>query len=353
MHIVSDLSDNTLLAPVQRMVGPELEERYVQNLQNNIEDIYATLELDEMPVIDPPPAMLSSPHRICIFCPQRHVLHKYGTVNRVTYINSNYKKCQAWLMVAQCRRCKANYYPDRISRCCAGGRSRYDFLECDATVLQISREPALWVAREVGFMQQALVYYNHMSWTGFMNYFNEVHGNGDAFSFENSRRLFVEHFIRRLIRAYEVEHAYRPSKEADATTKVRAFLELLGPRSKLVPLARRHACGKCTHARKPGNQAPNLNVPINAVAEVNDEVNDHSLALSFTDSTCQIPVDEAAPEVGGHDQEVIDQLGQIQEEENENEMEVDGQLVRMAVIDGKTLTHRVCGFIIASLYRIR
>jgi hypothetical protein len=199
----------------------------------------------------------------------------------VNFINSQGRKEQAWLVVAKCptRECRAHFFPDRIStrRHDEGGTqtSRYDILECDAPVLHISKA-GLWIDRFIAQMQERLTY-SHMSWAGFSSYFNDLYrfsnDGEDILSTDTSKRIFVEHFVRRLIVIYNLHDTYMCPSTCDSDKKVKSLLQLVRGNSAILLQERQHICTECTHAKRYHNQTvPHPNVPVHAVADVHAEV---------------------------------------------------------------------------------
>lgn len=122
-------------------------------------------------------------------------------------------------------------------------------------------------------MQESLCYH-HMSWAGFADHITRVYGEGIVTA-KRSYRIFVEHFVRRLVKAYNLERTYECPSTTSARQKVLALLDIIGRDSAVFPWARAHMCTDCTHPKQYRHDlAAGIDrAPENAVAELENRDN--------------------------------------------------------------------------------
>lgn len=264
-------------APLGPWPGQQLSIRTTQRIQDSLEDVFQSLDIDTFGSLPAALPILITPRTVCCFCANDPPLHKSTDARRVNFIDENSKYVQAWLAVAKCTICHAHFYPDRISRRRAARAqgenvARYDMLECNAESLFISKA-GLWIHRSIAQTQEDLMY-RHMSWAGFSDHFIRRYGI-KAMTPKTSHRLFVEHFIRRLIAAYHLTQRFTCPASSSAKVKVQEFLRLVGNNGSVMRWHRAHVCSDCTHQKKYYQAENGNNVPENAVAGVHDaeEVN--------------------------------------------------------------------------------
>jgi len=166
----------------QRWPGSSLNAQNQRVIWQNLEQLLHSLQINDYKGQAEPLPVLCTKHRNCKFCHNHPPLHKHE-IWRSLFINSRGRRVQAWIVIAKCpaRNCQAHYFPDRISiqRREEGTRTtRRDILECDASVLHISKA-GLWIDRFIARMQERLTY-SHMSWAGFADYFNDLYRADNA-----------------------------------------------------------------------------------------------------------------------------------------------------------------------------
>jgi hypothetical protein len=140
--------------------GINLAEEYSAYLCRDLHRLYTLLGLtDEMAdpasfLFRPARRILCTPRLNCKFCPaaDRNLVpslrrRSKGKDRRVWLLDSTFRWVSADLLVGRCGTCKADYYPDMITRKAAGrGQKRSQVLEYEPEFLRVSKL-GVWVHR--------------------------------------------------------------------------------------------------------------------------------------------------------------------------------------------------------------
>lgn len=132
--------------------GINLAAEYTDYICGDIDKLYTLLGLNDASPLDPTSSLFQRPRPIlattrmnCRFCLPGHRnlvpslrRRKKGGNQAVWLLDDNFHWVSADLLVAQCGTCKADYYPDRITRP-GQGRHRAELLEYDAVFLRVSK----------------------------------------------------------------------------------------------------------------------------------------------------------------------------------------------------------------------
>ncbi|KAF8485524.1 hypothetical protein JB92DRAFT_2836847 [Gautieria morchelliformis] len=254
--------------------------------------------------------------------PGQRPLTRHQTVTIVPLLGQNMQWGKGHLIVAGCRQCRAVYHVDHVMRPQSPLSSmRVQHLEYETQFLRVSKTENIWVERRVVQFQEAAIFRFKASWQGFADVLNRSFLQDSLhLRDEQSHKLFVEHFTRRLVVAHGLENIFTCAPDPSADNMTKALLGLIGRNQGIVPGSLDHVCIDCAHQkhyRSDNVQDPQLGrTPDDALAEVDDP---GALGGGYTVQPLAAGFQAPAPAAAG--------------------VQV---WVRMAVMDGKTLTHRIC-----------
>ncbi|KAF8523561.1 hypothetical protein JB92DRAFT_3261174 [Gautieria morchelliformis] len=229
---------------------------------------------------------------------------------------------KACLIVAGCRQCRAVYYVDHVTRPrTPHSSSRVQHLEYETPFLHVSKTENIWVDRCVAQFQEAAIFRFKASWQGFADVLNRSFLRDSLLLRDaQTHKLFVEHFTRRLVVAHGLENVFTCAPDPSADNMTKALLGFVGSNRGIVPGSLSHVCLDCAHqkrSRSDNVEDPQLgSTPDDALAEVDDP---GALGGAYAGQPLRAGLHLPAPAP-----------------------EVTQVWVRMAVMDGKTLTHRIC-----------
>ncbi|KAJ7148041.1 hypothetical protein C8R43DRAFT_889261 [Mycena crocata] len=237
--------------PEEDTLGAGLSQRLCQDLER----LYYFLGID-----DPANRLFPKPHVIlcttrlhCIFCPDDGhpaSLRRHGKPQQIRLLDSDFRWVKAWLYVSYCARCKAEYYPDRITyHRDETTPGRIQKLVYDATYLRVSKH-GIWVDRRVALAQENAILRFHSGWANFAEWLSDTIGAAPRFTTRQSQRLYFEHFARRLIIAQGLEEVFTVPAHSSSHVLSEAVRDILGKGGGVVAGAMDHGCADCTHLKQ-------------------------------------------------------------------------------------------------------
>ncbi|KAF8193148.1 hypothetical protein K438DRAFT_1906769 [Mycena galopus ATCC 62051] len=270
-------------------IGPE----YSGYICDDLDRLYRLLGLnpneqvkDPSTFLFPPPRPVLSTSRLnCKFCPpgNSNVVPSLrrrlkGNAQSIWLLDKSYHWVSATLLVGYCAKCKADYYPDRITQIGFQGH-RTQVLEYDAEFLRVSKV-GIWVHRKIAVAQEKALHRFHSGWSNFADCLND-----------NTQDINDTTFICR----------------ANSTAKSLAedVRKVIGMNGGVLYNALSHGCTDCTHVKR---YASALGQGANLGGDA-----DVPLPQNITEILPQ----QAAPPAGSP-----------------------RGYARMAVMDGKSLTHK-------------
>jgi hypothetical protein len=328
-------------------------------LVSRVEDmaVYLDWDLDDLVDVDLEPALRFSTAPIlcttevhCIFCSEPNQPQKLSwsrtKYETVMLITANYTMVTAYLSIAHCSKCSADYYPNCITRH-HESLPHQQFLIYDAKFLHISKPAKLWAAREFAVSQQHLLS-KHMSWTSFADWYNCSHTPVHKLTAKQSHRLFVEHAVRSISTAYNLDEIFHCRANPTTEDLTCAALDWFC-KDNILPGGHEHTCNKCTHEKhprrpNPANAQPNLGQF--AVAEV-DPINIDLQNLGAKEVFDQVQFALMSTEFVTQDNlgNNLEEVPEGNENNAQNDTDTGGNIlegiVRAAVMDGIMMGHKV------------
>ncbi|KAF7312592.1 hypothetical protein MIND_00273300 [Mycena indigotica] len=206
----------------------------------------------------PPRQILVTTRLNCKFCPvgHRNMLpslrrRRSGGNAQVWLLDQTFQWVQADLLVAQCARCKAEYYPDRVTRPSLVRGKRIEWLEPHPSFIRISVH-GVWVNQAVARAQEKALHRFHSGWANFADWINDglAAEAPKKLTYRQSKRLFLEHFSRRLLLAHGKLSDFTLPANSSADTLAAAVREKIGKNRGILPGALEHGCMDCTHIKR-------------------------------------------------------------------------------------------------------
>ncbi|KAJ6506633.1 hypothetical protein C8R45DRAFT_1050921 [Mycena sanguinolenta] len=229
----------------------------------------------------------------------------------VWLLDASYYWVSATLVIGYCARCRADYHPDRITRMGLRG-NRTQVLEYDAQFLRVSKT-GIWVHRKIAVAQEKALHRFHSGWSNFADWLNDTVDDINArFTYRQSQRLFLEHFARRLLIAHGKNRYFSCRANSTAKSLAEDVREVIGVNGGVVQSALTHGCTDCTHVKRYASALGNGGDA--DVVDTNDPAY-QPLPPNMTELLPQQPAPPAGSPRG---------------------------YARLAVMDGKTLTHKKC-----------
>lgn len=268
---LSNIVSSSLLDPsayplrgLRQAIGPNNEER--TKILDHLEEIAEMVcdpEAEDTPLFDPlafvnQHIVLVSAETKCLFCVTEDnrpsVLVRHGdqgivTVNIITRANT---LAQGSLLISRCPKCKADYYPDSITRVSPDGGGRRKFFLYKTEYLHISKPAKLWAHRSLAIAQAEAIR-QHTTILGFSRWYNATYGavkhNAPKISHRQSHRLFVEHMVRILGEAHP-NHPHLSTRNQPTTRDVVEAANAAFVQGGILPGALDHTCSECTHPKR-------------------------------------------------------------------------------------------------------
>ncbi|KAJ3766911.1 hypothetical protein FB446DRAFT_767253 [Lentinula raphanica] len=286
--------------------------------------------------------ILCTTYRNCVLCTSTPGNTDLATLRRrdklveVALLDQDLKWCQATLVVGHCRTCGADYFPDKIVFSSDNPNGlRQQKLIYDAQFLRISKH-GIWVHRRIAFLQEQAVIHFHSGWSNFAGWLsNNIKSSGRPITYRQSKRLYIEHFSRRLLLFHRLsESAILPSN-TNSDTFAAHVRDLVGKDGGVIPSAMDHGCSDCTHAKRysadlveEGLLAADCETDAVAGAE---DLEDFGIAQAPQAPEPTLNADIPASFLNGPP--AVQNIQQPDEPRG---------YVRLAVMDGKSIGHRIC-----------
>ncbi|KAI0698487.1 hypothetical protein BC835DRAFT_1228951, partial [Cytidiella melzeri] len=259
-------------------------------------------------------------------------LDKDKGVHTVTLLDENLVWTRAELCVASCSSCNTLFYPDKLvySTPPIGEQrsERRQKLEDNPLYICISKS-GVWAHRRVALLQEHIMQCFAGGWASFADWVNSVsYSRGNKayrMTARQSKRLFIEHFSRRLLHTHTPNIELSLPAHAPTDTLTRAVWDAIGQDGGVLPGSLTHGCKDCTHQKRYRADLVAEGAPLDAghaveVAGIPGAIAQDGAANPMPDNMPHLP----AP---------------LQQEPPPNG---DRGMVRMAVMNGKTIGHRIC-----------
>ncbi|KAJ7982836.1 hypothetical protein DFH06DRAFT_1466836 [Mycena polygramma] len=319
--------------------GQNVAEQHSSYISNDLDKLYNLLgphhglnQGDQVLFRQPPPVLCTSRLQ-CKFCPPgdsnlpRSLRRRLkNNTQSVWLLDDTYHWVSAILLVGYCAACKADYYPDRITRPGLRGAHRSQTLEYDAQYLRVSKS-GIWVHRKIALSQEKALNRFHSGWSNFADWLNDhTEDINVKFTYRQSQRLFLEHFSRRLLIAHGKAATFRCEAHSTAKSLAEAVRNDIGIDGGVLPTAMSHGCMDCTRVKQYRSAGDNeMNVGT-AADVVGSEAG---------------PAEEMDPEAAEHQPLPANMLAALPQQIAPPEGSPRGYC-QMAVMDGKTITHKKC-----------
>ncbi|CAK5278146.1 unnamed protein product [Mycena citricolor] len=284
------------------------------------------------------PVILVTKHLFCVFCPVGDLnlaptLRRREKPHTIWLLTSQLAWVQADVFVAHCASCQADYHPDCVTfRVTPENRSRrLQKLDFDADYIRVSKH-GVWVLRRVAEMQESALKRFHGGWSNFADWINDVTQSERTFTYRQAQRLFIEHSARRLLVFHDLGWDFTCRPHSSASSLSKAVREAVGENGGSSKRAMMHSCTECTHLKRYRSDLVKEGVILEdasaqasrGVAGLEDEEEELALGLDGVQSS---------------DDPALDQLASPIQQGSPPEGSPRGY-VRLAVMDGKTITHR-------------
>ncbi|TDL15344.1 hypothetical protein BD410DRAFT_900077 [Rickenella mellea] len=282
-----------------------------------------------------PPTVLCTTHLDCIICPPDPPmsLRRRTGLQKVRLLHTDFTSSTAFLYVAHCPRCSSDYYPDCVTFK-GDNNERLQRLEYNAQYLRISKR-GIWVERGVAVAQEKALLRFRAGWSNFAEWINSI-ADSNEMTPRRSQRLFLEHFSRRLIVAQNREAEFLCPAHPNATNFAKTIRNLVGKDGGTFTKWLKHGCQDCTHEKR-----------FHADLETEGAIMDNNEGVADMDNLMDDQTSLELPQNETRLREMpagMPDVAQCHQQVPPPEGEARGY-VRMAVMDGKTIGHRICAVI--------
>ncbi|KAJ7439572.1 hypothetical protein FB451DRAFT_1344220 [Mycena latifolia] len=171
----SNEHEDPLFPPDEDGLGPNLARRVCADLEH----LYHLLGVDESgsKLFPHPHVILCTARLHCMFCTgenQPPALSRHEKPQEVKLLSSDFHWVKAQLFVAYCVKCRAEYYPDRVTYHLEGSSyGRVQRLEYDASYLRVSKH-GIWMHRRIALTQEHAILRFHSGWSNFAEWLNDT-----------------------------------------------------------------------------------------------------------------------------------------------------------------------------------
>lgn len=317
-------------------VVDETEEQCILRLQADLPIIYEFLDYDKQNdhvslLVPEVHLVLSTSRQTCIICAteeKEELLRRHGPIQIARVLDADCVWKAADLVVALCpsKTCRACYFPDLITFR-GPNNQRLQRLECDTLYLRFASNRGIWAHRSIAVQQEKALIHFHAGWSNMASWFNDCLAPVPALTARQTKRLFIEHFSRRLLTSRNHEETFTCRAYPGADELAACVRQVLGVNGGVIDASHKHGCQDCTHQKRYRAELVREGVVLDErrdqVADLPDVLEPQGNNLEGLPMPPGLPEDNPVPE----------------EEPGPGEPR---GFVRMAVMDGKTITHRVC-----------
>ncbi|KAI9061585.1 hypothetical protein FKP32DRAFT_1575759 [Trametes sanguinea] len=236
--------------------GDPLDAADVEYIHADIALLYEFLGVDPNSPVPPsyppkPPTILCTSRLECPRCPPETTyrsLRRHVEPQDVQLLGADLRWKKAKLYIAHCATCRSDFYPDCFTFRSLDGR-RLQALEYDPAYLRISKH-GIWVKRRVALAQEHALVSFHAGWSNFAEWVNKLVPDRPHLTNRQSRRLFLEHFSRRLLLAHDKANVFELPAHSSADVLAQHVRAAIGQNGGVLPHALRHGCTECTHPKR-------------------------------------------------------------------------------------------------------
>lgn len=249
----SNENEHEYFPPDEDGLGARLSQRVCED----IEQLYTLLGIsdvnaDSSQLFPPPHIILCTTRLHCVVCSPESppALSRHEKPRQVQLLNQDFCWVKSQLFVAYCTKCKAEYYPDRITyQLEKSSYGRAQRLECDASYLRVSKS-GIWMHRRLALAQEHAILRFHSGWSNFAEWLNDTVGAKPRITTRQSQRLYFEHFSRRLILCHGMETTFTVPAHSSSQVLAESVRDVIGRDGGVVPGAMDHGCVNCTHLKR-------------------------------------------------------------------------------------------------------
>lgn len=237
---------------------------HVERLYGDLPQLFEFLGMGENNEREPAPLfpeaypLLITSRTNCELCGediQRRTLRldKERGLQIITLLDENLRWTRAELCVANCSQCHALFYPDKIVFNQQPGNNRKQRLEDNPTYICISKS-GVWAHRRVALMQEHVMQCFAGGWSSFADWINAVSQSRSehtcTMTARQAKRLFVEHFARRLLSVHSPHPPFISPAHAATDDLAAAVRIVIGENGGVIPGALGHGCKDCAHQKR-------------------------------------------------------------------------------------------------------
>ncbi|KAG2008861.1 hypothetical protein CC2G_014247 [Coprinopsis cinerea AmutBmut pab1-1] len=287
------------------------------------------IDIDQPPTLFPKPLIiLITPHLDCIRCTANgkpdQTLRKRDSPQVVRVLDDEFTWREAHLFTAQCVTCHTDYYPDRMTF--RSGDERLQALEIDASYLRVSQH-GIWMHRKVALSQERAVARFHAGWSNYATWVNETLHCKPQVTVRQSKRLFIEHFGRRLLASHGKGSTFTCPANLKTDELAEYIRDVIGRNGGSIPWAMEHSCADCTHKKRYLQDLELEGVDLHGSGDgVVGQEGEEEQTVDLGEASNNLPTN-------------------VPERPTQTAAPPEGSprgYVRMAVMDGKTVGHRIC-----------
>ncbi|KAJ7206144.1 hypothetical protein B0H12DRAFT_1206100 [Mycena haematopus] len=301
---------------------------------HDLEHIYHLLGMDDPnsgPDLFPPPHIILCTERLhCIICPSEDCrpLSRHQKPQEVKLLNSDFRWVRGQLFLAYCVKCKAQYYPDRVTYQLENSSyGKVQRLEYQTSHLRVSKH-GIWVHRRIALAQEHAILRFHSGWSNFAEWLSDTIGKPPRITTRQSQRLYFEHFARRLITSHSLESTFTVPAHSSSQVLSESVRDAIGRNGGVVAGAMEHGCTNCTHIKRYTSDL----IAEGAVLDGNET----GVVDAGENSNTRIGAEPSANAT-----EVPPGLA-ARPTQQTRAAETGRGYTRLAVMDGKSITHRLC-----------
>ncbi|KAF7317596.1 hypothetical protein MKEN_00846700 [Mycena kentingensis (nom. inval.)] len=199
---------------------------------------------------------------------------------------------------------------------------RMQKLEIDAAFLRVSKH-GIWMDHRVAVAQEKALLRFRSGWSTWAEWLNDTVNPKPRITARQSQRLFQEHFSRRLLATHGKSETFSVAAHSKANVLVAAVRDVIGKNGGVIGASMTHGCVNCTHLKQ---YASNINVH----GQEDTVVGAENLPVPTAGEEAPVVLDDIPPG-----------LPRTPAQQQRPPGSPRGY-VRMAVMDGKTITHRIC-----------